>query len=720
MDNFDDELMENEEEQSIETPSTSKEESEVTPEAGSTLDNFKGSISPKTGVVSKTFMKWLMRQWWFWAALAGFALFFIVILIFVGIDFDYIGVGEVKPEYYGFNCKEVYYAWEKEEYTEKHQDDKNYEEITDPAEVDLSLTERFDYKTYSIDDYIGGVVWTDNDRAGVLDNEIVYQAMSIAARTYLLYTLPEDNCVVLKDYNPQNFTELNGGEENYSEVMNGVTATSGKIIKRDGEVLEALYDTFTYTEKFREDEDGYDELGNYYMMNTNETGRQAIPASWVVENHVPTKKASSNTKLKSLSLYGAKYLLEKVHSQYDVYRVLEYYYGRDIEYFTIIMKDSNFSPNCSEFSLTTTTLTKDQFVSKVQNYNSNNSNWSKFQANAEAIYDIATNNGINPEMIVVRAIVEGFSPGGSTNNYWGIGCSNTNPQCKNYPSFEDGILGMASVLRGYSSFSALCQKYAYLGEYWYNPGSPSLGGCYYAPHIKDYMSGERYAEVQSICASSSCSKGGGAGCTPTNEEDREAYALYQGRHMLEFRQDIFGIQSNSCAGNFLTDGACILFAQADNQWKGHTLGFGPGKIGPYGCALTSLTIALTCTGQVTDTNFNPVVLNDALVANNGFTNDLIQWDNSALRKFVPTFHLAGDNSYGKNASISVKISALSNALSSGIGIVHVKNSAHMNGHFVVLKSIDTTNNTILVLDPAGGKNQTYSIDDTDRVLYYTY
>ena len=41
------------------------------------------------------------------------------------------------------------------------------------------------------------------------------------------------------------------------------------------------------------------------------------------------------------------------------------------------------------------------------------------------IYDIATKNGINPEMVIIRAESEGYSPGASKNNYWGMGCTNT-------------------------------------------------------------------------------------------------------------------------------------------------------------------------------------------------------------------------------------------------------------------------------------------------------
>ena len=66
--------------------------------------------------------------------------------------------------------------------------------------------------------------------------------------------------------------------------------------------------------------------------------------------------------------------------------------------------------------------------------------------NAGKIYDLATRNGINPELIVVRADIEGYSPVsqgfGTYYNYWGIGCYNNQPlsKCISYDTFDDGVL----------------------------------------------------------------------------------------------------------------------------------------------------------------------------------------------------------------------------------------------------------------------------------------
>lgn len=722
MDNHEDEQLLNDidEQENLDSPSASSLDTTVTPDTGSTLSNFGATIAPKKAIAGKKVLAFLLKKPWFWIALGGVIFFFIVVLsIFNIIDFDFYGVGHVNPEYYAQNCNHVYLAWENEEYIKEHEEAGDYEEITDPLLVDISDEERFSYKTLDFNTYVGGVVWTDNKNANILNNEVVYQAMSIIARSYLFAVLP-DNCVVLRDYNPQNYTELSGSEEHYAEIMNGVTATNGVIIGREGEPIKAEYDAFSYVEKYKEENEDYKDRGSYYMMNVNETGKQVVPADWVEEFDIPKKKVPDYKRLSSFSLYGAKHLLEKVYSQYGVYRVLEYYYGRDIEYYKISIDDaSDFSTNCSEFSLATTTLGRDEFISKVNAYNNSNSTWRIFQQNAGTIYDIAVQNNVNPEIIIVRGILEGFSPGGSTHNYFGINCTNTGNgrDCRSYSSFDDGILGMVSVLQGYSSFLALCQRYAYLGDYWYNPGSSGQGGCYYAEYI--YPNGlDSYVSEACGVSHNGCS---GSSCVATREEDRNAYALYQGKNMTELRYKIFGISEDSCANNTLKDGSCVIYNQSDARWKSSKLGNSNDTISRSGCAVTSVAIALTCTGKMTDvTAFSPLVLNNALVSHGGFSGASIYWDNSAIRQFVSSFHLGSIYDL-KNVSNSTKIDRMNESMGGNrIGIVHIVNSNHLRGHFVVLKSIDQANNTFQSLDPAGGKIQTYSIDDVDNVKFYTY
>lgn len=203
--------------------------------------------------------------------------------------------------------------------------------------------------------------------------------------------------------------------------------------------------------------------------------------------------------------------------------------------------------NCDGMSIKQTSLSKSEFVSKVREYFSNGTSKSAtvFYENAEIIYDIAQDIGINPEMVVIRAILEGFSPGFNKNNYWGMGCFNGSNSCISYSSFEDGVRGYAENISQYESVTAMAYSYAYIGRYWYNPGSSSLGGCYYFPSIKEYMTESRAATVERICNGSGCTTSG-VGCTETTEEDQKAYATWQVNNMLGMRTNVFGLEPDIC------------------------------------------------------------------------------------------------------------------------------------------------------------------------------
>lgn len=202
-----------------------------------------------------------------------------------------------------------------------------------------------------------------------------------------------------------------------------------------------------------------------------------------------------------------------------------------------------------DFSMHSTSLTKEEFVTGMKNYCNRGGcggSLSYFAQHADTIYDVSVSNGLNPEFTVVRAINEGFSPGSSRNNYWGIGCTNTGglAACKSYSSFESGIKGLANlgIVRKYDSALEVFTKghYAYIGSYWYNPGSSSKGGCYYFPYIKEYYTDtSRIPVVENACAAGrSCTD---AGCTKTNDADQEAYGYYQIRTMTKSRYNIWGL-----------------------------------------------------------------------------------------------------------------------------------------------------------------------------------
>ena len=150
------------------------------------------------------------------------------------------------------------------------------------------------------------------------------------------------------------------------------------------------------------------------------------------------------------------------------------------------------------------------------------------------VYDVSKSANVNPELVISRAMVEGNSPGISKHNYWGMGCTNTGgyEACITYNSLEAGIKGFGDNVSKYNNLSEMMSKYAYIGKYWYNPGSWSAGGCIYFSYIKKYMSTGRQSTVASVCSkSTTCTKSGGD-CTPTTSEDQNAYSKWQVQEKL--------------------------------------------------------------------------------------------------------------------------------------------------------------------------------------------
>ena len=158
----------------------------------------------------------------------------------------------------------------------------------------------------------------------------------------------------------------------------------------------------------------------------------------------------------------------------------------------------------------------------------------------DLVYDLSVKNNLNPEFVIIRADKEGCSPYSkgltSYNNYWAIGCTNgskLSQACTKYSSFEKGITGLANlkIVKESNTLEELMSKYAYLGDFWFNTEdntkNTSLGGCYFFPYIKEYMSSERVSVVSQACVKGKwCRKGGKGDCLKTTDEDKKAYTKY--------------------------------------------------------------------------------------------------------------------------------------------------------------------------------------------------
>ena len=219
-------------------------------------------------------------------------------------------------------------------------------------------------------------------------------------------------------------------------------------------------------------------------------------------------------------------------------------------------------PGCVDFSLTSTSLSKQEFVSLMQAYCSSSGNssfCSNFSSQAELVYDASLRYGVNPELVVVTAGTEqGWRTCSGLYNFWGIGISNgrgcsAGPQLT---SMEEGIKAYAETIADYmeggSLAGAITQRYnereaagcdpaghglpgtlagmqsvySWLGDYRYNPGSSGLGGCYY---------------LNIIYGADYCSRVPSGSNVPTTVCEQNDYTAWQLTEKRELRTVIFGL-----------------------------------------------------------------------------------------------------------------------------------------------------------------------------------
>ena len=231
--------------------------------------------------------------------------------------------------------------------------------------------------------------------------------------------------------------------------------------------------------------------------------------------------------------------------------------GADDNDYDISLSNSDY---CSDFPMKDTTLSRSEFISLMEKNliakQGSTSGTQTFVKEAGTIYDIATKNGVNPELVVVRAIAEGFTPGGNSNNYWGLGVYNGQSSGASYASFSAGVLAFVTNVSQYDTIVNMMSRYAYIGDYWANAGSNSLGGCQFISYTKEfYENSSRANEIVNICSKNNCPYSVVNGtakvtnatkCTKTNEEDQLAYAKYNASTMGKIRTSIFEVEPNSC------------------------------------------------------------------------------------------------------------------------------------------------------------------------------
>lgn len=268
------------------------------------------------------------------------AILIFMLLVFIASDMDLVGTrmnGYEDAEFVSGYCQNIVLI--------KEHDDFTGNAVTSIDDVDLSETftinrvthNRWSTTNYDLETYVKGVVEAE---AKEVNDELTYEAASIAARTYALQ-IANNKCYVWDNTNkresyrnPQNFTSSSTN----SDIAAAVSKTSGIIITIENKLLDMsngnYYDYFCNLGKAMDQEDGT----FYQMLQKNEEERLIIPTDWVKENNIlnlPNQgqysgKYDGQCQKEGMSLFGAKYLLNKKVDPYTPIRILKYYYGYDV------------------------------------------------------------------------------------------------------------------------------------------------------------------------------------------------------------------------------------------------------------------------------------------------------------------------------------------------------------------------------------------------------
>lgn len=399
-----------------------------------------------------------------------------------------------------------------------------------------------------------------NSVANEIDNDEVIKSMAIIYRTNLYAntdTIENHICSIQisGDYEQPTDTK-------YLELVN---ETGREVYTFDTEKLSELpineYFSWKSITKTATNEDAYDTYIDDYKY----------PKSWVDEN-VPKKWMNNDSTFTyGYSPFMAEYLVtqERDNDHDLLYHFfsynpndtseLAYQVGTIYKIDTGETEDESitdsgtsssdyiYSSDCDGISLTTTSLSRDEFISKTESYASSHSFIKPLAAIAGDIYDLCKSSGFNPELVIIKAVEEG-SPGESFHNYWGIGCYNgaKTSSCTNYASDIIGVQGLIKTMQSYhkSTLVDVLNVYSSIGSRWYSPGSSGSGGCYYYTYMLKYYTNQSRAEA----VTASCKAGTEIA---TNDEDELAYAKYHMQTSVDYRKSIFNITADTCSSSIL-------------------------------------------------------------------------------------------------------------------------------------------------------------------------
>lgn len=177
---------------------------------------------------------------------------------------------------------------------------------------------------YNLEDYVAGVV---SGETHILNDSTTFEALSVAARTYVLYIT--NNCKY-SVINSESHQVMDNPTIVSKKIKTAVNKTKGQVITYNGKLIKSEYDSFYMGNGFYCD---YKYCYSTYLKVGNNNPKKhkiKVPASW--------RNDLSGGHGKGLSQYGAKYLASQ---GYNYKQILKYFYSDGVKISTIIKPNIN-------------------------------------------------------------------------------------------------------------------------------------------------------------------------------------------------------------------------------------------------------------------------------------------------------------------------------------------------------------------------------------------
>lgn len=175
--------------------------------------------------------------------------------------------------------------------------------------------------TYNLEDYVAAVV---SGETHILDDEVTFEAMSVAIRTYALYVTNNCRGSII---NSESHQVMSNPSNVSKKIKRAVSKTKGQVLTLNGKLVKSEYDSFYMGDGFYCDKKFC--YSNYKKVGTSSTKAKVhkvkVPATWIND--------LSGGHGNGMSQYGAKYLSKQGYT-YD--KILEYFYADGVKISTTI------------------------------------------------------------------------------------------------------------------------------------------------------------------------------------------------------------------------------------------------------------------------------------------------------------------------------------------------------------------------------------------------